>query len=170
MALQLFSRPLVMELVRQGLPIGTVLWKVYLIQKNRDNSIDRSTIRRFNLLLFVSRRIENLYCQIGHAASFLTFLRLYSPQRYNTYFPCFSASQPSKKGNGRSPISDEAVGCPIRNTKRGARVCAQSSTTVSSILKLPTFRLTIALQRFVLSIGTEHTHPERTPILYHKMS
>ena len=49
-------------------------------------------------------------------------------------------------------------------------MCAHTSASVSPVLKLPTFRLTIALQRF-LSIGIGRLiRPERTLELYQKTS
>ena len=75
-----------------------------------------------------------------------------------------SYSLPSKV-NGLSPISDEALGCLNRNTKRGARVCAHTSASVSSVRKFLSFVRRLLCS--VLSIGISFRRPERTPSLYH---
>ena len=52
--------------------------------------------------------------------------------------------------------------------ERRAGVCAYLCISIV-MPKLPTFQETIALQRFVLSIGIGlPIHPERTLTLYHK--
>ena len=66
-------------------------------------------------------------------------------------FPPFSGfQQPSKKGNGLSSISVEALRSPYRNTKRGTQMCAFAPASVSSAVKFLRFRRTIACAAFLL--------------------
>ena len=74
---------------------------------------------------------------------------------------CLRSKTTFRKGNGLSPISNEAVRLPLaKYEERHAivRVCLCISIVANETL---TFRLTIALQRFVLSIGIGLRRPKR---------
>ena len=67
----------------------------------------------------------------------------------------------------KRPLSDLERGCRMPRLKyeeRRAGVCACLCISIVH-MKLLTFRLTIALQRFVLSIGIGLRRPERTVIV-----
>ena len=74
----------------------------------------------------------------------------------------------TEKGNGLPPISIEAVRLPLaKYGERRASVCACPCISIVANETL-TFRLTIALQRFVLSIGIGFHRPESTGIVLQK--
>ena len=85
--------------------------------------------------------------------------------------PCCALGNHQRKENGLSLTSFEAVGNAFAEIQREARDCARDLCISIVGLKLPTFRRTIALQRYVLSdrnplslLSSEHR------VLYQKLA